>query len=159
MFFQILAKKRTISFNNDNNLLESSSSHKHVKYESSSDKSKSIGEYINQNDSNALSSDNSLNVHSDHSNSNPDLLSLSTEINNDQSKSSLSYNSLRYFVVDPLLIKANDLECSLCLRLLYNPVTTPCGHTFCCSCLERSLDHQDRCPLCKDSLADVLIIN
>lgn len=40
-------------------------------------------------------------------------------------------------------------------RLLYNPVSTPCGHVFCCACLDRSLDHQDRCPLCKRSLSDV----
>ncbi|XP_072039440.1 LON peptidase N-terminal domain and RING finger protein 3-like [Amphiura filiformis] len=58
--------------------------------------------------------------------------------------------------IDPSLVKADDYECSLCMRLLYNPVTTPCGHTFCKECLYRSLDHSKMCPLCKDSLADAL---
>jgi len=54
------------------------------------------------------------------------------------------------------LLDANDLECSLCMRLFYEPVTTPCGHTFCKSCLERCLDHTLQCPLCKDSLKEYL---
>ncbi|XP_062039854.1 LON peptidase N-terminal domain and RING finger protein 3 isoform X2 [Lepus europaeus] len=51
---------------------------------------------------------------------------------------------------------ASDLECSLCMRLFYEPVTTPCGHTFCLKCLERCLDHNAKCPLCKDGLAQCL---
>ncbi|XP_068445082.1 LON peptidase N-terminal domain and RING finger protein 1 [Clinocottus analis] len=50
----------------------------------------------------------------------------------------------------------NDLECSLCIRLFYEPVTTPCGHTFCKNCLERCLDHMPQCPLCKESLKEYL---
>ncbi|KAF7475196.1 LON peptidase N-terminal domain and RING finger protein 3 isoform X1 [Marmota monax] len=52
---------------------------------------------------------------------------------------------------------ASDLECSLCMRLFYEPVTTPCGHTFCLKCLERCLDHNAKCPLCKDGLAQCLV--
>ncbi|XP_006872170.1 PREDICTED: LON peptidase N-terminal domain and RING finger protein 3 isoform X2 [Chrysochloris asiatica] len=51
---------------------------------------------------------------------------------------------------------ASDLECSLCMRLFYEPVTTPCGHTFCLKCLERCLDHNAKCPLCKDALLQCL---
>uniref|UniRef100_A0A3Q2DBJ4 LON peptidase N-terminal domain and ring finger 4 n=1 Tax=Cyprinodon variegatus TaxID=28743 RepID=A0A3Q2DBJ4_CYPVA len=36
------------------------------------------------------------------------------------------------------------------------PVTTPCGHTFCKNCIERSLDHNVRCPLCKQPLQEYL---
>ncbi|XP_061600806.1 LON peptidase N-terminal domain and ring finger 1, like [Cololabis saira] len=54
------------------------------------------------------------------------------------------------------LLDPNDLECSLCMRLFYEPVTTPCGHTFCKSCLERCLDHNPQCPLCKESLKEYL---
>ncbi|XP_062334558.1 LON peptidase N-terminal domain and ring finger 1, like [Osmerus eperlanus] len=54
------------------------------------------------------------------------------------------------------LLDTNDLECSLCMRLFYEPVTTPCGHTFCKNCLERCLDHTPQCPLCKESLKEYL---
>uniref|UniRef100_A0A3Q3FF10 LON peptidase N-terminal domain and ring finger 4 n=1 Tax=Labrus bergylta TaxID=56723 RepID=A0A3Q3FF10_9LABR len=39
-------------------------------------------------------------------------------------------------------------------RLFFEPVTTPCGHTFCKNCIERSLDHNLRCPLCKQPLQE-----
>ncbi|PWN46674.1 LON-domain-containing protein [Violaceomyces palustris] len=41
------------------------------------------------------------------------------------------------------------LECQLCYLLLYQPLTTPCGHTFCKPCFARSLDHSNKCPLCR----------
>ncbi|VCX41608.1 unnamed protein product, partial [Gulo gulo] len=56
----------------------------------------------------------------------------------------------------PSFVDASDLECALCMRLFYEPVTTPCGHTFCLKCLERCLDHNAKCPLCKDGLAQCL---
>uniref|UniRef100_A0A8C9YD40 LON peptidase N-terminal domain and ring finger 3 n=1 Tax=Sander lucioperca TaxID=283035 RepID=A0A8C9YD40_SANLU len=55
-------------------------------------------------------------------------------------------------VLDP-----KDLECSLCMRLFYEPVATPCGHTFCLRCLERCLDHNPKCPLCKEELSEYLV--
>nr|XP_015200921.1 PREDICTED: LON peptidase N-terminal domain and RING finger protein 1 [Lepisosteus oculatus] len=58
-------------------------------------------------------------------------------------------------VVAEELLEVTDFECSLCMRLFYEPVTTPCGHTFCKSCLERCLDHMPQCPLCKESLKEV----
>ncbi|NXG45167.1 LONF1 protein, partial [Psilopogon haemacephalus] len=54
------------------------------------------------------------------------------------------------------LIDVSDFECSLCMRLFFEPVTTPCGHTFCKGCLERCLDHAPHCPLCKESLKEYL---
>ncbi|XP_058024986.1 LON peptidase N-terminal domain and RING finger protein 1-like isoform X1 [Ahaetulla prasina] len=53
-------------------------------------------------------------------------------------------------------LTTSDLECSLCIRMLYEPVTTPCGHTFCKECMERCLDHRPNCPLCKQSLQEYL---
>ncbi|KAK4051018.1 hypothetical protein OIV83_003147 [Microbotryomycetes sp. JL201] len=44
---------------------------------------------------------------------------------------------------------ASDLECQICVQLLYEPITPACGHTFCQSCLARSYDHSDKCPLCR----------
>ncbi|KAJ8014917.1 hypothetical protein DPEC_G00020750 [Dallia pectoralis] len=52
------------------------------------------------------------------------------------------------------VLTVSDFECILCIRLFYEPVTTPCGHTFCRTCLERSLDHNLRCPLCKQPLQE-----
>ncbi|XP_029113142.1 LON peptidase N-terminal domain and RING finger protein 3-like isoform X2 [Scleropages formosus] len=54
------------------------------------------------------------------------------------------------------LVDAADLDCSLCMRLFYEPVTTACGHTFCLKCLERCLDHNSQCPLCKEDLSEYL---
>uniref|UniRef100_A0A8C4RVH3 LON peptidase N-terminal domain and ring finger 2 n=1 Tax=Erpetoichthys calabaricus TaxID=27687 RepID=A0A8C4RVH3_ERPCA len=54
------------------------------------------------------------------------------------------------------LVDSSDLECSLCMRLFYEPVATPCGHTFCLKCLERCLDHNPYCPLCKENLSEYL---
>ncbi|KFP01425.1 Nuclear factor 7, brain, partial [Calypte anna] len=31
-----------------------------------------------------------------------------------------------------------DLTCAICLCLFSNPVTVPCGHNFCRSCLDLS---------------------
>ena len=45
-----------------------------------------------------------------------------------------------------------DVECTLCLKVLYQPITTPCGHSFCRPCLAQSLDHRNRCPLCRTVL-------
>ncbi|CAL5201856.1 unnamed protein product [Lathyrus oleraceus] len=49
----------------------------------------------------------------------------------------------------------DDFDCTLCLKLLYEPVTTPCGHSFCRSCLFQSMDRGNRCPLCRT----VLLLN
>lgn len=41
--------------------------------------------------------------------------------------------------------------CSLCRNIFTNPVTTPCGHSFCLSCLSQFWSrHQSRyCPECR----------
>ncbi|XP_052732984.1 uncharacterized protein LOC108331747 isoform X2 [Vigna angularis] len=46
----------------------------------------------------------------------------------------------------------DDFDCTLCLKLLFEPVTTPCGHSFCRSCLFQSMDRGNRCPLCRTVL-------
>ncbi|KAG2437948.1 hypothetical protein HXX76_005563 [Chlamydomonas incerta] len=42
-----------------------------------------------------------------------------------------------------------DWDCCLCAKLLFEPVTTPCGHTFCKECFARAIDHKPRCPYCR----------
>ena len=39
--------------------------------------------------------------------------------------------------------RTDDFNCTLCLKLLYEPITTPCGHSFCRSCLFQSMDRSN----------------
>ncbi|WCJ35902.1 LON peptidase N-terminal domain and RING finger protein 3 [Euphorbia peplus] len=48
--------------------------------------------------------------------------------------------------------RTDEFDCTLCLKLLYEPVTTPCGHSFCCSCILQSMDRGNKCPLCRTVL-------
>lgn len=38
----------------------------------------------------------------------------------------------------------DDFDCILCMKLMYEPVTTPCGHSFCKLCFARAMDHGNR---------------
>ncbi|KAJ5087437.1 hypothetical protein N7456_011053 [Penicillium angulare] len=42
-----------------------------------------------------------------------------------------------------------ELDCQVCYALILDPMTLPCGHTFCRSCIARVLDHSDLCPICR----------
>uniref|UniRef100_A0A8D2PI04 LON peptidase N-terminal domain and ring finger 3 n=1 Tax=Zosterops lateralis melanops TaxID=1220523 RepID=A0A8D2PI04_ZOSLA len=79
------------------------------------------------------------------------LLFFSLLIDVVDTKENSTGQHIPFEVVDP-----SDLDCSLCMRLFYEPVTTPCGHTFCLKCLERCLDHNPKCPLCKEGLSECL---
>ncbi|NXV31679.1 TRI25 ligase, partial [Rissa tridactyla] len=49
-----------------------------------------------------------------------------------------------------------ELTCSICLCLFRSPVTVPCGHNFCASCLELSwagLSGNFSCPQCRATFA------
>jgi hypothetical protein len=42
------------------------------------------------------------------------------------------------------------VECAICLQLLCEPVTTPCGHSFCRLCLVSTLrKNKKKCPTCR----------
>ncbi|KAJ0069930.1 hypothetical protein NL108_016659 [Boleophthalmus pectinirostris] len=44
----------------------------------------------------------------------------------------------------------DDFRCSICLELFNSPVTTPCGHNFCKTCIKMNWDvNPPVCPLCK----------
>merc|ERR1719436_597614 len=42
-----------------------------------------------------------------------------------------------------------EFECSICMKLLLDPVTVSCGHTFCRACIERSLGYRGLCAVCR----------
>ncbi|BGP49920.1 hypothetical protein JCM10450v2_005825 [Rhodotorula kratochvilovae] len=46
----------------------------------------------------------------------------------------------------------SECECQICFQLYHEPVTAPCGHSYCRQCLARSYDHSDKCPLCRADL-------
>lgn len=48
----------------------------------------------------------------------------------------------------------SDFDCVLCCRTLWKPITTPCGHTYCWVCLDRSMDYSPSCPLCMAPLVE-----
>ncbi|XP_017212469.1 E3 ubiquitin-protein ligase TRIM39 isoform X1 [Danio rerio] len=49
-----------------------------------------------------------------------------------------------------------ELQCSVCLDVFTDPVSTPCGHHFCKSCLNKSWENSQvcRCPLCRERFSD-----
>jgi len=46
-----------------------------------------------------------------------------------------------------------EMDCQVCYALFYDPLTTPCGHTFCRHCLGRVADHAPHCPVCRRVLS------
>jgi SWI/SNF-related matrix-associated actin-dependent regulator of chromatin subfamily A3 len=48
----------------------------------------------------------------------------------------------------------NQEECSICLEELHNPVITACKHAFGQECIERTIELQHKCPMCRAELAD-----
>lgn len=41
-----------------------------------------------------------------------------------------------------------NMDCGICYQLLYEPWTTPCGHTFCRHCIRKALEQSTAGPVC-----------
>ncbi|XP_062329711.1 E3 ubiquitin-protein ligase TRIM39-like [Osmerus eperlanus] len=51
-----------------------------------------------------------------------------------------------------VLLSEEQVQCSICLDVYTKPVSTPCGHNFCLTCIKDYWDTSDQysCPLCKE---------
>eukprot|EP00118_Oscarella_pearsei_P021189 m.236620 g.236620 ORF g.236620 m.236620 type:complete len:591 (+) comp40136_c0_seq9:168-1940(+) len=85
----------------------------------------------------------------------PKCQSALTEILRETEKE-ISMASTTERQVQPDMVRLDDFECVLCCRLLLEPLTIPCGHVFCRSCINRSLDHRPFCPSCRHPLQEYL---
>uniref|UniRef100_A0A8C2DW61 E3 ubiquitin-protein ligase TRIM39-like n=1 Tax=Cyprinus carpio TaxID=7962 RepID=A0A8C2DW61_CYPCA len=67
----------------------------------------------------------------------------------------------RQSLIDPPLTSSfsggltEELQCSICLDVFTDPVSTPCGHNFCKTCLKKCWDNSQTCscPYCKETFS------
>lgn len=79
----------------------------------------------------------------------------STQTDFETISSSITTNSSKRAKTTQLTVDSSiteTLECPLCMRLLWEPVATPCAHIFCRTCFARSCDHGNKCPSCRTVL-------
>ena len=50
-------------------------------------------------------------------------------------------------------LSEDQILCSICLEVFTDPITTPCGHNYCNTCITHYWDTRDvyQCPLCNES--------
>ncbi|XP_036417320.1 zinc finger protein RFP-like [Colossoma macropomum] len=53
------------------------------------------------------------------------------------------------------LLSEEQFQCSICLDVFTDPVSTPCGHNFCMACLSKCWDNSQncQCPFCKEEFS------
>jgi SWI/SNF-related matrix-associated actin-dependent regulator of chromatin subfamily A3 len=56
---------------------------------------------------------------------------------------------------DLLKVQIDSMEdCAVCLETLHDPVITNCGHAFGKECIEKVIEGQHKCPMCRAELTD-----
>ncbi|XP_052465119.1 E3 ubiquitin-protein ligase TRIM39 isoform X7 [Carassius gibelio] len=59
----------------------------------------------------------------------------------------------RPFMLSSMSSLSEEIQCSVCLDVFTDPVTTPCGHNFCKICLNKCWDNSQTysCPYCNET--------
>ena len=45
-----------------------------------------------------------------------------------------------------------EVDCPICFNVMVEPVTLPCGHTFCYNCLKKAFKDKMMCPMDRHEL-------
>ena len=65
----------------------------------------------------------------------------------------------RQALQDLLQIRIDSQEdCPICIDFFRNPVITACAHAFCTECIEKTIEVQQKCPMCRQPLTDVNLL-
>jgi SWI/SNF-related matrix-associated actin-dependent regulator of chromatin subfamily A3 len=60
---------------------------------------------------------------------------------------------------DVLQLKIDSQEeCPICMDSFRSPMITACAHVFCNECVERVIQEQHKCPMCRNELPDITLL-
>ncbi|XP_034729135.1 tripartite motif containing 35-28 [Etheostoma cragini] len=63
-------------------------------------------------------------------------------------------DSMEEDVPEESLPLRQDLTCPVCQGVFQDPVLLPCTHSFCRECLQKSIQYNKKCPLCRDEFEE-----
>ena len=69
---------------------------------------------------------------------------------------SCSVNISKFEITSPKdnKIQLSDCTCQICLFIMIEPVTMPCGHELCRPCFEQNVNNVNRtCPMCRTRIS------